>query len=438
MSRPAPRRNLRRLGLALAATVLVVLGAVTVLRVLGARALARAAERFEATVGPLDFEAYRPAPVPEADNAALPVLESFERLEAHGDLTWRREAVWLRQANRRAAADWSEEDRRRARSVLSAGRDVLEPLHRAAGRSGSSFRLDYSAGPEMEIPGLLHALEASDLLFAQARLAWREGTVDDAAAAVEALATLSRALEGESPLIFQLVGHTVEVLQYRAIQDALAADGRGPLDRRILGRLRTATDERPWAEALARALGGEGAFLYSLRPGGPYGVAVREQLRWPERFTYRWRGYGQVASGLDYYGRLAEAVPDRAFATLDERPDLLIPPREGGATAMIASFRAFVGRIEATESLRRLARAALDLASGGAGRGTLPSPPPADPLTGGAVVYEPAPDGSATLFVPGAEELWQAVATGRARAADEAPLFTWSVAAPETTGGPPA
>lgn len=440
MNRAGLRRASRRLGLALAAAVLVVLAAVTVLRVLGSRELASAAESFEAAVGPLDFEAYRPAAVPDRENAALPILEALDRLDhAHDAASWREEIVWLRQANRRPATAWSEEDRRRVRAVLDAGRDVLEPLERAAGRPGASFGLDYAAGPMMEIPNFLHVLEASDLLLAQARLAWLDGRPRDGAAAVEALETLGRALETEAPLIFQIVGHGVEIRQYRAIQAALADRGWAPEERTTLLRLRATTDERPRSELVQRSLGAEGAFLYSLRPGGEYARAVAQEQPWPQRVAYRWRGYGSIAAGLDYYGRVAKVYPTHTALGMSEDRARTTPPRDGGTRPILANFQTSLETFKAAESLRRLARQALDLAAIGARRralpDALPSTPPADPFTGALPVYARSADGSATLTVPGAAELWERVNPVRIRAGDEAPLFTWTLAAP-ADGGP--
>lgn len=422
------KTRLRRIGLTLAALALVALAALTVLRYLGSRELERAAARFEATVGPLDFAAYRPDPVPDADNAALPVLEAAERAEGLIDEDCRIGA--LARPNRRAAADWSDEDWRQARRVVDCGREVAEILDRAVGRSGSSFGLDYSAGPEMEIPNLLHVNQTGHLLFTRARLAWREGRTDEAVRAVETLAAVSRALQGEPPLIFQLVGLRVERLQHRAIQEGLAGGDANGLDVETLRRLRAAAAERPRTELFRRSLGTEGAMVYHLRPGSPAAEALVSDRSWLDRVEHRWLGDGAVAGDLEYCARVARAAPTLTHAETLDRPELLSPPESG--TPLAVNFGHSVATLKATEALARLARLALDLAmesaQGGAFPTELPSTPEAgaDPFAGNPPLYERSADGTATLSIPGAEELWRqmrppALEGGR----EEAELFTW-------------
>lgn len=436
MSRPRLRRVLRLAGLAVAAAVLVALASFTVLRVLGSRDLARSANRFEAIVGPLDFTAYAPEPVPDDRNAALPILQALDRLEAHEDPTWRAGLASLRQADHRPISRWSEEDWRLAGEVLDGVQDVLGPLERAGGRSGSSFQLDYAAGAEMEIPNLLLATEAADLLLARARLAWHEARPEDAATAVEALSTLGRALEGESPLIFQLVGNRTEILQFRAIQDGLATRRWGPEDRAVLRRLTATTRDRPRQRSLRSTLGAEGAFLYSLRPGGRFAGSFAEELPARRRVAYRWRGYGSVAGGLDYYARVMEAYPALTQEAMAQDRGPTSPPRDGVLGPLIPNLRPSLRKLKAAESLARLARTALELAADGAAAGelptALPAPPPADPFLGAPAVYERAPDGSAILTLPGGEEVWDALRPAGLRGGDEAPLFTWLLAPPRS------
>lgn len=434
MSWAARRRALRRVGLVVAVVALVALATVTVLRLAGARKLAASAQRFEATVGPLDFEAYRPAEVPDSENASLPILEALDRLDLHGDAAWRGETAWLHQANRRPAAAWSAEDWTRAGALLDRSGDVLEPLDRARGRSGASFDLDYAAGPGMEIPNLLRAIEAADLLMARARVAWNQGNPDDGVVAIEALAALAHALEAESPLVFQLMGHNIEVLQYRAIQDAVALRSWRPDDLPRLRRLAVTAEEHLRQDELRRALVSEAALLYSVRPDGKYAEVIASQRRWPRSFTYRWQGYDLVASGLDYYTRVAKTYPSLTAKRLTAEADATRPPRNGLDSLIIMNLRPTLTIFGAVDSLRHLARQALDVADKGAAAGALPealpAPPAVDPFFGVSAVYERAPDGSATLTLPGGDDTWERTRPSQARSADDAPLFTWTLAAP--------
>jgi hypothetical protein len=202
---PVERTKLRRwvvralvLGVAL---VLVAVAAGALLLAWGEKELERATERFREVVGPLDGETYRPAPVPDHANAAPRILETLERLENDLDPATRRELGRLRTALLRPARGWSEEEWRLAEELERSTRGALEPLQGIANRAGSDFGLDYSAGPDMELPNLFHALGTAGLLDARARLAWRDGRTADGAAAVEDLSALSRALENEGLLL---------------------------------------------------------------------------------------------------------------------------------------------------------------------------------------------------------------------------------------------
>jgi hypothetical protein len=427
------RINLRRIGLAAAALVLVALAGLTAVRVHGSMTLDDAAARFEEAVGPLDFEAYRPPPVPDRENAALPILEAVERLEeGPGDDSWREEMGALKQSNRLAARDWSAGDVARARELVASRPGVLALLHRAAGRSGSSYRLDYAAGPEMEIPNLLLHLQAADLLFAEARLAWLDGRREDAVRSVEALAALRRALETEAPLIFQLIGQAVEVLQYRAIQDGLAVGGLGP---EALRRLRATTEGTARSELLRRSVGAEGSMVYSVREGGPYAETFAQTQGYYGRLQHRWLADGWLGAGLDYYSSVAEAFPSVPYAEMLDHPALLRRPPTYRAP-LVVDLRSSLGTFQGTEALARLARLALDLALAGAETGSLPEELPVTPeagpgpFTGIPPVYERFMNGSATLSITGAEELWWSLKPGQVGRDQEAPPFTWRLAPP--------
>lgn len=427
------RITLRRIGLAAAALVLVALAGLTAVRVHGSMTLDDAAARFEEAVGPLDFEAYRPAPVPDRQNAALPILRAVERLEERpGDASWREELGALKQSNRVAAGDWSGEDVARARDLVASRPEVLALLHRAAGRSGSSYRLDYAAGPEMEIPNLLLHLQGADLLFSEARLAWLDGRPEDAVRSVEALAALRRALEIEAPLIFQLIGQAVEVLQYRAIQDGLAVGGVGP---EALRRLRASAEGTPRSELLRRSVGAEGSMVYSVRNGGPHAESFARTQGYYGRFQHLWLADGWVGAGLDYYSSVVEAFPSVPYTEMLDHPALLRRPPTYRAP-LVVDLRSSLGTFQGTEALARLARLALDLALAGTETGSLPEDLPdapeadAGPFTGIPPVYERSLNRLATITIPGADDLWRDLKPGRVGRDQEAPLFTWRLAPP--------
>lgn len=433
--------TLRRIGLALAGLVLAILAVLTAVRFYHARQLHQAAERFEHAVGPLDFAQYQTAPVAAADNAALPILQAADRLPRPPEGGTAEGALGpadLMVLNRRSAADWNEEDRQRVRALLADRQSELALLDQAAGRPGSSFDLDYAAGLKMEIPDLRAILWGADLLFARARLAWADGRPDAAAGSIEALDTISRALEREAPLIFQLVGQAVEVLEYRAIQEGLAAAALSADD---LHRLRPLAEPRPRMDQLRRALGAEGTTVYHARPGSPEARELTGEPPWTRRFTYYWVGDGSIARVLDYFTQVADVFPALTYPQLAD--GRTAPPRPQGMPAdLVVDVPRVGGSFKATAALGRVTRVALDLSLAGAADGALPAALPSAPDTarghfaGNALTYRLADDGSATLTLPGADALWRQVKAGREGIEHEPPLFTWTLrVTPEGAAG---
>lgn len=421
---------LRRIGLAAAGLALVGLAAVTVLRLLGARDLERAAREFEAEVGPLELEHYQPAEPPAAENAGRPIGEAVALLEAAAaDRQLLAEVTTLHALNRRPLASWTPEERERVRRLVEKHGEELELLHRAAHLPASSFGLDYAAGPAMAIPPLLFHLRAGDLLLAEAHLAWLEGRHEEALAATEGLGALARALATEPPLIFHMIAGSIERFQHRSIQSALALGG---LDEPTLRRLRSSLVSAPRAERFRAALGSEAALLYSVRPGGPAAATVGY-----DELPYRWLGHRYVARSLAYYRRIGEAYPEATFGAL--RKAALAPPEAtipGTVDHFAMDFREVAGGLKAVDAAAGLARLALDVALEGAEPGSYPASlaavgePGPDPFTGAEVEYRRRDDGSAVLTVPGAEELWREIDPRKLREGDEAPLFSWELAPP--------
>lgn len=442
-------RTLRRIGLGAAAAALVGLAVLTAVRFQRSRQLEHAAERFEESVGPLEFETYAPEPVPDADNAALPILDALERLEEPVEgIDWGEEIAWLRRRHREPAGAWSADEVRRARTLVDARPEALESLLAAAERSGSSFGLDYSEGLWLEYPNLLPVLEAGDLLFARARLARRDGRAGDGVRSVEALGALSRSLRSEPTIVFQLMGHAMEILQHRAIREGLAAGGYEP---EHLRRLRAAVEAAPRAERFERVVALEAATVYTVRPGGPVSPnlwgggpwirsladAVVGTERWLDRLEYRWLGHDAIAVALDYYRGVARAYPDLTYAEMLDRPDVMEPPRRGFESRFTVNLLRTAGVFKAGEGLARLARLSLDAALVGAGEGSLPAVLPssvdagAGPFTGEPPVYRRTEEGGAVLTIPGAAELWGRVGASFTRGVDGAELFEWRLPPPE-------
>lgn len=448
---------LRRIGLVVASLVLLLLVVSTVLRLHGERLVHKAVMEFEQSVGPVEFVAYQPEDVSDADNAALPVIEGLEWVKERArDEGWGREAGLLGRQNRRSAGEWNTEEWSRARSLVDSSQELAEILQGAVGRSGSSFGLDYEAGPFLEVPSLLEALRMGNLLFARTRIAWEDGESEEAVRTIEALGALGRSLEGEPLLIFQLIGNSVELLQFRAIQEGLAPREAGAvngLDREDLRRLRASSEERARAERFREVVGFEGATTYLTRPRGPaeggyvftgswldrLASILVDYPRWLDRYRHEWLGYRSVAGGLRYYAEIAGSFSSRSYQEMLAEPGLLDVPAHDRRTLVIELDR-IVGRLKAAEALAWICRTSLDVAIVQAETGVLPEELPAGvgdghgPFTGNPVRYERLEDGTATLVLPGAEGLWKKVGWGVADDRPGGPLFTWRLVAPSSGG----
>lgn len=437
---------LRAAGLVVAVSVLVAFGVLTFLRLDGARRLESAAAEIERVAGPVDPAAYQPPAVPASENAALPVLDAVGWLDAQSGEGWfRGEVGRLALGNHSAPEDWTADDWLRARHVVDAAGGLFGIVDRAAGRPRSSFNLDYSAGPWMEIPNLLGTLQVGNLLFARARIAWRDDDLEEAVRSVEALGAVRHVLEREPPLIFQLVGSAVETLQYRAIQEGLAVAGWDRLGAERLRRLRQSAGSPVDGERFDQIMGAEGATLHMAVSGGAMNAGRESNgggspLRWLRGFSHQIYAQRGAALGLGYYARIAGVYSDLTYAEMLERPELFVQPSFGGPS-MVVGLEDSVGRLKGTEELGQLCRLALDLAMVGAQSGSLPEELPSGldggrgPFTGRAPLYRRSEDGSANLTMPGAEALWWDEVRSAVDLDDPpAPLFTWHLA-PHPSGG---
>ena len=438
------RTTFRRFGLTVAALILVALPAYTVTRYHRARQLDAAAERFQRSVGPLETAAYKPPSVPAEDNA-VPLLEqAAERLRAAG--TAAEIPLALR---RKPLADWTDPEIGEVRGILAAQGPTLALLHEAATRPGSSFDLPYEQGPEMPIPNLLMYLEAGNLLLAEARVTAADGDLEGGVRSIEALGALNRSIQGEPPLVFQVVGHGEARRQYRAIRAFLTASAG---DRSDLERLRASLPAAHFEESFRAAMGAEGAVLYWARPSGPGAGEITAYLGKESAPAYdSSKGEVYIARGLDSYARMVSAFPGSSYSALLRRSDFFsaptaTPPLADPHLHLIDELGPATGEFKATESIDRLARLALQLADEGLRSGSYPDSLAGlegggdpDPLTGAPVAYRRLADGSATVSVPGAQALWQKIRPRRRQPGEEA-LFTWTLPspAPSRSGARPA
>ena len=367
---------------------------------LQARARAQDLEQsFREKLGPLEVSAYSSPQVPDAENAAIWLRAAARSLhledadkELVGDL------------GRVAADDWSTEQQAALAGLLTRQAPALD----LAGRVGPSMRSGYGLtgteggdlGPKLPSIDLIWLAR---LLDVDGRRALAAGDEERFVAAAGQIFAIAASLERESPLIAGLVGVATERLAFHSLAAAASTPelSREAIER--VGRLGTGVDlVAAWRHTLASE--GAGAYTDAGKGLGPGGKAVFPEPKVRDErlsVTLALADRAGQPLGLDHeaVARLEQSKPagsERSFAD-----------------HLAAAFGA---RYQSALSLRRLSRLAFALRFAGLAAGSYPDTLAAwpeallpDPFTGGALLYERHRDGSATIGVPGAEELYNRV-----------------------------
>lgn len=394
MSRKHIVRSVRIAGVAAVAGLAVLLGAQ-----LQARAAdAQLEQAFTRKVGPLEPAAYASPTVPDGENAAIWLRAAASAMSLSQD-----DKDLITDLSTSPAADWTAVQREQAEGLLTRNAPALLLVQRAAAMPRSSYLLE-TVRVHPDLP-LLELIWLARTVNIRARLAAAEGDWAVLRSSVEGLACIGASLERESPLIAQLIG----VASERMMDDALLAAVRSPAsDRQALQGLEATIPDVDLAAAWRRALGYLGAGVHSgaidLRDMFDEGTTrVAMSVPGPDeylRIATEIQGLANRPMGLD------DALVNRLEAS--KRHLQSRPPADILAGSLV--------RYQSLLSLRRLARLALRLRLAALERGSYPEslarwPESAapDPLTGGALSYQRNPDGSATIAVPGAEELYNRI-----------------------------
>lgn len=156
-----------------------------------------------------------PAPVPDAENAALLYKQAFEKYQ--GDLSEEDIDILGRLSEH---GHVTPEERAKLQALLDRNREALKLLHQAAGRAKCNFNLDYTQGFRMEMPHIDGLIRGAKLLNLEALLAGKDGLAGSSYAALR----LAEAVADEPVLVSQLVRVVCHGIGSEALQLSLAGD----------------------------------------------------------------------------------------------------------------------------------------------------------------------------------------------------------------------
>jgi hypothetical protein len=168
--------------------------------------------------------AFRPDPVPDAENAALLYKDAFARIAAlpANDAA----AALIEKAE--MGEELSAEERGRLREVLEGRREILDLLRRAADLPRSNFGVKYDEGFHAELPHISPMIVASKLLRIETEVVGDPG-------AARAAMRLAEAVADEPTLVSQLVRSVCQGIAMEAVERSFDAEIPGDLLRGLFG-----------------------------------------------------------------------------------------------------------------------------------------------------------------------------------------------------------
>lgn len=359
--------------------------------------------RFEEVAGLLDPLAYAPPDVPDAENAAIALLEAAQAVPRTPE-----ERASLQALSKKPVSTWSSGEIETARRLVEAHAATLALLDRAASRGRSRFEIDYAQGTFANPPPLLRLLDAAKLAAVEARLALASGDPSRACLGIERVGAVARALEGESMLIALLVGLGAERIQLDLAAEIAAAPR---LDEALLHRAEAALVEDDVAGRARRAVALDFAALAS-RIGDEPGF---------EGLLADFLDHGSdllAAAEGDWATVAAEVERVAASARRCREVEATDEATRRGITSVHEVLGTWTGpfsRAAAIEAGRAVVRFALEVRRRGLRDGAYPVDVTDDPatatplsLTGRPLRVERLDDGRAVVEADGAEEVWRA------------------------------
>lgn len=420
----------RRLAVAVAVLIALVLATILIARAVGTRRLEQAKAEFEREVGPLELAALMRPELPRERNAAVWLLEGAEQATAlvpgavsTAAVSRGGEVDLSRSIALEPIARWDDSDRARAQQLARVNQRAFATMARSLEFSEWSYGIDYREGPGADIPPLKELLRAARLVLIDAKVGLIEGDLGRFDRDVAVLDRLATSLTDESTLITSLVGIGVE----RCLLEAVWEISQVELpDSETLERTASILEAKEPQAQLRRGLNGEAALISD----GLAGMRRLDPSYVGDPFAHRREAWLALpfdrlltANTLADYVEISQSF-DLPWPELDVLAAELGPEdRRGPLPSLAANLEAAVARLKEYESSLQLARLALDYRLNGSG-----GPVPADSFSGGPIELETLADGSARFTALGAEKLWQD--RFQEMGSRTLPRFEWTVASP--------
>ncbi len=380
--------------------VVLLLGTALVVRVYGQHRLAQARRLADQVFAGLTLERCAPPRAAAAEDPA-PLLRA-------GAVAWSAsedDVDFLGRLSARPSSSWSEEERRRARSLLALETTALELLHRAGERGAPAASLLQGLAGEAGDRTLIGYMRSSRILAVHSQLAWQAGEQRQARHSHAALAQLSASLQHSNTIIGLLIGGAGEKLLHAAVQP-IVEDPATPAD--DLARIAALVPAEDLSQRWRCVL---------LREQADLKQAVAQRMSSGDTLSH-WpvpdiTGPLLEAQLLAFYARLAGAT-DEPFGG---QPAWSAPPslwRDGVIAGITApNLISGVARLQHLAASRQLLHTAIALRLHALTSGaypltvsTVPGANRPDPFTGEPHHYALEGDGSVTLSSPRMAELF--------------------------------
>lgn len=378
----------------------VLLGTGLLVRVYGQHRLAQARNLADQVFAGITPDGCAP-PAVARDDDPVPLLRAGAAAWSLAD----EDLVFLGGLSARPSSAWSEEERRRAHSLLAAETTALELFHRAAEKGAAAFPLGPPRDGLRADPALVGLMRSSRVLTVHAQLAWRAGERQHAARSLAALARLATSLQHSNTILSLMIGGAAEKLLHGAVQPQVEDPAARAED---LVRVAALVPAEGFSQRWRCVLLHEQADLTQ---------AVAQRLASAD-VPRRWAlpnitGPLLEAQLLAFYARLAGAI-DEPFGReppWSARPSLW---RDGVIAGIVApNLTSTAARTQHLLASRQLLRTAIAVRRAALISGeypqTLDAVPDArrpDPFTGEPLHYTLGDDGSATLSSPRIPQLY--------------------------------
>lgn len=222
------KRWLKILGVGTGIVVLLLIAAGVILHVFATRELHHQIAELERVGGHASYVAYAPAPVPDADNAAILWAEAFDALPPHrGGISKSR----FGEQHEATLEDLWAADVESLRALIEPQAHVLDLARQAAGRPACAWPFNYDPARAVEdwedLVPLRDARDTARLLVAEARLAIEQGDESRARENLRAVLALGDDLSSTPSVVSELTRISLNALVLEFIEKAGASRSPG-------------------------------------------------------------------------------------------------------------------------------------------------------------------------------------------------------------------